>query len=298
MRSNGKYFDTYQELSEHLWEDEEDWDDEDEEDWDEEEDWDDDDEEDDDEIPDDPDKKKIKFLIGTRFPNSSKIYDYLSDCTVLKKGDILTTQRKTITGQDSGIISVEFVGYKKYTKKGIPYKFLVISDVYTPSKTKKSVLPKKKPIDWREQRQNKYIKKEKESMKAKKAINVAKDSALETKDIAVKMVKGQAIITAIKTTLMEMDTIPDSVKGFLTIPGYSDLAIGFMLNMAGQTFTDSEVIEDAASATHFVGSVEFAKQFTVIQDLIENTIKSAMSGKIALAEKKTKDSKTDEEIID
>ena len=102
------------------------------------------------------------------------------------------------------------------------------------------------------------------------------DSLTETKDIVIKLQKGKAVITAVKTSLLEIDTLPKQLKTLLSINGYSDLAIGALINIAGNTFTDSKIIKKAASDANFAGSVEFSNQFTFIEKFIEDVIKKAL----------------------
>ena len=118
--------------------------------------------------------------------------------------------------------------------------------------------------------------------------NESIDSLTETKDIVIKLQKGKAVITAVKTSLLEIDTLPKQLKTLLSIDGYSDLAIGVLINIAGNTFTDSKIIKKAASDANFAGSVEFSNQFTFIEKFIEDVIKKVL-GSDQLTEVKTEE---------
>lgn len=123
-----------------------------------------------------------------------------------------------------------------------------------------------------------FIKFKEEKKEMKKSITeVTKKSLSETKDVVVKMQTGRTVITALKTTITETEVMPEQLKALVNIPGYSDIAIGLLLNIASQTFTDSKTIQKASEAAQFVGAVEFSDKFTFIQDALESVIKKALS---------------------
>ena len=108
--------------------------------------------------------------------------------------------------------------------------------------------------------------------KVKKVINNTKDALNETKKTIVKMQKGKAVLSAVKTSLINTPGIPIQVKSVLSMEGYGDLLTGLLLNIASSSLTSNRTIISAVRDANFVGSVEFSKQFTFFENLIENAI--------------------------
>ena len=117
---------------------------------------------------------------------------------------------------------------------------------------------------------------EDETMKTKNIFENGKKSLSDTKKTIIKVKQGKAVITAMKTTLKELPVIPDNVKVLLELDGYSDLIIGLLLNIAASTYTDSEIIKQAAKDANFVGAIEFSDKFTFIEDIVKTTIEGAI----------------------
>lgn len=98
------------------------------------------------------------------------------------------------------------------------------------------------------------------------AKNQIEKSLTESKDVIIQTQKGKAIITSIKTSLLEADFISDKIKVLIKKDGYSDFAIGLALEIIANTFTDSTIIRKAAQEAALEGTIRFSDKF----DFIEN----------------------------
>jgi len=193
------------------------------------------------------------YVIAVSFSQFGKLYHYFTDRDDLKKGQTLTIYH----GEKSKEVFMH--GYSNDVSK-VKYD-LDIREVSLQSKRKKP------------------FKKRRTTMRKSAVIESTKESLNLTKDTAIKMQSGLTIISTIKTSLLELETIPEKLKELLQLPGYSDLAIGSLLNIAASTFTDSEIIQKAAEDANFAGAVEFSKQFTLLQDVIEGLITKTLAKK-------------------
>jgi hypothetical protein len=122
------------------------------------------------------------------------------------------------------------------------------------------------------------INKENKTMnKTEKVINETKSAINETKKTIVKMQKGKAVLSAVKTSLINTPGVPVQVRDVLSMEGYGDLVTGLLLNIVSNSLTSNESIISASRDANFVGSVEFSNQFTFFEKLIENAINGVSS---------------------
>lgn len=119
---------------------------------------------------------------------------------------------------------------------------------------------------------------EKKESKMKKSItSQIKKSGAEAKNTIIQMQKGAAIISALKTSLIESNILPEKAAVFINESPFADILIAQVLGNAAVLFTDSDIIAEAAEAAQFVGNVRASESITVLQSFIEATITKAMA---------------------
>jgi len=199
-------------------------------------------------------------VIAVTFENSFKKYHYFTDNLNFEKGDRLLVKQ-----YQNRETAVTIIGYCEDDDQA-NRKLNVIK------KLDRKIKPQK--------RTNRFKKEEDTMKKSSKVVSSTKVALTEAKDVAVKFQKGSAVIIAIKTAIFESDMVPDKVKALVEAGnGVSDLIIGLVLQVVAETFTESEVIQEAAKAANFSGAVSASSEFTMIQDAIENIVGSAV-GKV------------------
>lgn len=203
------------------------------------------------------DENNQPIVLAVRFESSPKAYHYFTNNEDLEEGDRILI--------------------RQYQNKEVVVTVLGYSDGFDSANKKLDIIRKvprtyKKPV-----RTNKFKSGEKTNMKKANVIKNTKEAMTDAKDVAVKYQKGAAVITAIKSAINESNLVPDSVKKLVNAGnGISDLIIGVVLQVASETFTESEIIQDAAKAANFAGAVSTSIEFTMIQDIIEKVVGNAV----------------------
>lgn len=198
------------------------------------------------------------IVIVVTFDSSNKKYNYFTDNEDLKKGD-----RLRIRQYGQKLTNVTVVGYNTSDRD---------------ASRNLDIVKKLNKKDQGFRTPNKFNKKETVTMKkSTKVIECTKDAMKEAKDAGIKFQKGSAVIIAVKTAIYESDIVPAKVKLLIESgSGISDLIIGICLQVVAETFTHSDVIQEAAEAANFSGAVSASSEFTMIQDLVESVVGKAI----------------------
>jgi len=195
-----------------------------------------------------------EMVLVVTFNGSYKKYHYYTDDDTLSKGDKLRIRQ-----YQNRETTVTVVGYSS-------------TDAHASRKI--NIIEKIKPG-----RTNKFKEGNTNTMKKKttKVVQSAKGAITEAKDVAIKFQKGSAVIVAVKTAINESELVPEKVKELVTAGNkISDLIIGLTLQVVAETFTDSEIIQEAAQTANFTGAVNASADFTMLQDMIEGVVGSAV----------------------
>ena len=115
------------------------------------------------------------------------------------------------------------------------------------------------------------------SLNTSKVVEAAKATIKQSKDIAITVQKGKAVLTALETLINELPLVPQAVKDIIGNEKYGDLILGMLINTAALTFSDNQTIVKAAKSANFVGSFTFASEFTMVEEFIENSLTKVLA---------------------
>lgn len=99
----------------------------------------------------------------------------------------------------------------------------------------------------------------------------AMSTAKNMKDTVVMAKKGDIVISTIKSSLKQIPGLPPMAAMFIDSP-YADMVIGLALSVAVPALSDSKIINDAAKAANFAGSLAVADKLGFIEKTVETLI--------------------------
>ena len=120
-----------------------------------------------------------------------------------------------------------------------------------------------------------YADKKENKMDVKSTVSNAKSSVKTAKTYAIKAQKGTLTLNTFRELLLK-SPIPDAAKEIVKSPLYGDLILGIILDTIIPTITNNPNAQALAMDANIVGSMNASKQFTWIQTMVFETIKSVI----------------------